>query len=69
MDHQQNGYLAKPFEVDDLAQGIAWVLGDDDRRQVLSQSAREKAVRSFSVALQADRYQSLFHEIGRLNSP
>ncbi|NJR50270.1 MAG: glycosyltransferase [Leptolyngbyaceae cyanobacterium CSU_1_3] len=69
VDHQQNGYLAKPFEVDDLAQGIAWVLGDDDRRQVLSQSAREKAVRSFSVALQADRYQSLFHEIGRLNSP
>jgi glycosyltransferase involved in cell wall biosynthesis len=69
VDHQQNGYLAKPFEVDDLAQGIAWVLEEDDRRQALAQAAREKAIRSFSVALQADRYQSLFQEIVRLDSP
>jgi glycosyltransferase involved in cell wall biosynthesis len=40
IDHQQNGYLAEPFEVQDLAQGIIWVqehgkkLGAADREKV-----------------------------------
>jgi glycosyltransferase involved in cell wall biosynthesis len=62
VDHQQNGYLAKPFEIEDLAQGIAWVL-EGDRRQTLAQSAREKAVRAFCVKLQADRYRTLFQNL------
>ncbi|MGV0026186.1 glycosyltransferase family 4 protein [Phormidesmis priestleyi] len=63
VDHQQNGYLAKPFEIEDLARGIAWVLEDDDRRQTLSHSAREKAVQALCVKLQADRYRALFQEL------
>lgn len=60
IDHQQNGYLANPFEIEDLARGIAWVLENSDRYQNLCISAREKAEQEFSLELQARRYLSLF---------
>ncbi|WP_019504098.1 glycosyltransferase family 4 protein [Pleurocapsa sp. PCC 7319] len=63
VDHQQNGYLAKPYEVEDLAQGIAWVLEDRERHQKLRINAREKAIASFRLELQARRYSSLYEEI------
>jgi glycosyltransferase involved in cell wall biosynthesis len=63
IDHQQNGYLAAPFAVQDLARGIAWVLEDGERHQQLCQDARQKAEQEFSLELQAKRYLSLFNEI------
>jgi len=61
--HQHNGYLAKPFDTDDFAQGISWILEDGDRYQKLSYQAREKAEKEFSQELQAKRYLKLFEEI------
>ncbi len=63
VEHQQDGYLAKPFESDDLARGIAWVLEDEERQQKLCRRARQKAEREFSLELQANRYISLLKEI------
>ena len=63
ISHQQNGYLAKPFDTDDLAKGISWILEDGDRYQKLSYQAREKAEKEFSQELQAKRYLKLFEEI------
>ncbi|MBD2504258.1 glycosyltransferase family 4 protein [Anabaena azotica] len=63
IDHQQNGYLAQPYVVDDFATGIAWVLENEHRLQKLSFYAREKAEREFPLELQAHRYHSLFQEI------
>jgi glycosyltransferase involved in cell wall biosynthesis len=63
VDHQENGYLAKPYNVEDLAQGIIWVLGDKNRHQKLCLSAREKAEQEFTLELQARRYLSLFTDI------
>ncbi|MBE9178848.1 glycosyltransferase family 4 protein [Oculatella sp. LEGE 06141] len=63
VEHQQNGYLAKPFEVDDLARGIAWVLEDSDRHQKLARRAREKAEQEFYLDLQAYRYRTLFEKL------
>ncbi len=63
VDHQQNGYLAKPFKFEDLAQGITWVLSDSDRYQKLRASAREKAKREFNLKRLAGRYLSLYAEI------
>jgi glycosyltransferase involved in cell wall biosynthesis len=60
ISHQQDGYLAQPFEVEDLAHGIAWVLEDDERHQKLRTAARERAEREFTLELQAHRYRSLF---------
>jgi len=60
VDHQQNGYLAQPFEVEDLARGIAWVIEDDSRYQNLRLCAREKAEREFDMTLQAQRHLALY---------
>ena len=63
VDHQQNGYLATPFEVDDLAKGIAWVLEDKERQQKLRFQARQKSLREFASERQAYRYLSLYQEL------
>ena len=63
VNHQQNGYLAKPYEVEDLAKGIAWVLENPDRHQKLSHFAREKAAQEFTLEIQARRYLALFKEM------
>lgn len=63
VDHQQDGYLAQPFEIEDLAQGIAWVLADQERHQKLCINARKKAEQNFKLELQAERYHSLYTEI------
>jgi glycosyltransferase involved in cell wall biosynthesis len=61
--HKQNGYLALPYETEDFARGINWVLGDRDRWQKLSEASRSKAEQEFSLTLQASRYRDLFQEI------
>ena len=65
VDHQQNGYLAQPFEVDDLARGIAWIIEDDSRYQRLRLGAREKAKREFDVKLQVHRHLSLYTRLAK----
>ncbi|MBW4493213.1 MAG: glycosyltransferase family 4 protein [Oscillatoria princeps RMCB-10] len=70
VEHRQTGYLARPYEIEDLALGIAWVLENPDRHQKLSQRARQKAEQEFTVELQARRYLSLFTELlSPANSP
>ncbi|MBE8999436.1 glycosyltransferase family 4 protein [Nostoc sp. LEGE 12447] len=63
VDHQQNGYLANPYEVDDFAKGIAWILENEQRLEKLSFYARKKAEQEFTIELQARRYSALFEEI------
>ncbi|MDF5711735.1 MAG: glycosyltransferase family 4 protein [Nostoc sp. S4] len=63
IEHQRNGYLAQPFEIEDLAQGIAWVLEDKQRRQKLCDRAREKVEQEFTLELQAHRYASVYTSV------
>jgi glycosyltransferase involved in cell wall biosynthesis len=63
VDHEQNGYLAKPYEIGDLARGIAWVLGDSDRYQRLARCARKKVEQEFTREIQARRYLALYEDI------
>jgi glycosyltransferase involved in cell wall biosynthesis len=63
IEHQQNGYMARPFDVNDLAAGIMWVLSDHSRWQSLSRRSREKIEREFTLQMQAQRYTSLFEDI------
>jgi len=63
VDRQQNGYLAKPYETEDLARGIAWVLEDPDRHQKLCRSARLKVEEKFTLQVQARAYKNLYEEI------
>lgn len=63
IDSAQTGYLAQPFDIDDLARGITWVLADRDRHQQLCIAARQKVEREFSAELQARRYTALYQEL------
>jgi glycosyltransferase involved in cell wall biosynthesis len=68
IEHHFNGYLAQPFEIDDLATGMDWVLEDQQRHQQLCDRARQKAEAEFSLELQAQRYLELYTELLE-NSP
>ena len=63
VDHRVNGYLARAFDPDDLAHGIAWVIGDPDRHAALSRMARAKAERDYSIDGQVRRYLDLFADL------
>jgi glycosyltransferase involved in cell wall biosynthesis len=63
IDHQINGYLATSFEPDDLANGMMWVLENENRREMLSQRARQIVVERFALELVANRYLALYQSI------
>ena len=63
VDHEINGYLAKPFDTSNLAAGINWVLSDENRHKELCIKAREKAAACFDIENVAKQYESLYQEI------
>lgn len=60
--HQRTGYLAKPFDPEDLAAGIQWVLSDDARRKELSINARQCATERFSYSVVSEQYRQVYAE-------
>ena len=60
--HRQNGYLAEPFNTDDLAAGIQWIL-DGDSWQLLSKNARAFVERECTLEIQANRYNEIYQSI------
>ena len=61
--HQGSGYLAQPYDSDDLARGVLWVLEDRDRQANLSGHARRKAEKEFGSDRVAEQYLSLYREL------
>jgi glycosyltransferase involved in cell wall biosynthesis len=61
--HQQNGYLTEPFEVENFAYGMKWVLEDDERWKKLSGNARETVIQNFDINKIASRYSDLYERI------
>ncbi|MFM2430401.1 MAG: hypothetical protein RLZZ511_1614 [Cyanobacteriota bacterium] len=60
--HQETGYLATPFDIEDLAQGIAWVLEDPHRYSLLSQQSRSRAVQIWSPDVIIEQYLKTYHQ-------
>ncbi|MEM8827947.1 MAG: glycosyltransferase family 4 protein [Cyanobacteria bacterium P01_G01_bin.19] len=63
IDHLENGYLARPFLPEDLAQGIEWILSDPLRYQELSRQSNIKAVSKFNLDRQTHRYLRVFNDL------
>lgn len=61
--HQETGYLAQPFDTEELARGIQWVLADSLRYERLSAYARTYAVERFSNAIVAGQYKVLYEQM------
>jgi glycosyltransferase involved in cell wall biosynthesis len=58
--HRQTGYLAKPFDVQDMAAGIEWVLGAQGSSRGLGHAARERACLLWDSAVVARQYAGLY---------
>jgi len=62
IEHQINGYLAKPFDSKDLAAGIEWIVSNENYDQ-LCQNAREKVLKNFDSKVVAQQYIKLYKEV------
>ncbi len=63
VEHQVTGYLARPFEVSDLSDGISWVLNNEERRCELAAAARASSLRKFAEPLAAEAYTELYKKV------
>ena len=61
--HQQNGFLATPFDTDELAEGICWVLDDETDWAQLSDNARNKAEAYFDIKTVVKQHKVLYENI------
>lgn len=61
--HKENGYLAKPFDAEDLAKGIEWVVEGDQRKKQLGEASRKHVENNFALELVARRYADLYLKI------
>ncbi len=62
LEHKKNAYLAKPFDVDDLKDGIEWIINNQEYDK-LCKNAREKVLKEFDSAVVAKKYVALYEEI------
>lgn len=63
ISHKKDGYLAQPFEAQDLSNGIFWILEDPMRCQKLALAARQKAKNEFSLDCQAQHHITLYQRL------
>ena len=62
IDHKINGYLAQPYDEEDLANGIKWVLNYANPKE-LEENARNKILKKFSHEHLLEDYLNLFASI------
>lgn len=65
VEHKKTGYLAKPFDAQDLACGILWVLDGVERQLMLRAESRLAAVARSSCPVVAEKYLQLYESLGR----
>ena len=62
VDHKVNGYLAKPFDSEDLANGIKYIF-DNPNYDDLCRNARKKVVNEFDSKIVSNQYEKLYRKI------
>lgn len=62
IDNQINGYVAKNQSTEDLANGICWIL-DNENYDILSRQANHKAVSTYGDSAIAKRYIEIYNKV------
>ncbi|MBN1971001.1 MAG: glycosyltransferase family 4 protein [Candidatus Delongbacteria bacterium] len=62
VEHRRNGYLANPYDCEDLARGIDWVLCNSNYQE-LAKNARDKVLKYFDSKLVVEKYIKLYKEL------
>lgn len=60
--HKENGYLAKLYDTQELAEGIKWILNEADRDK-LSKHARNWAVDNFDLKIISKQHIALYYKL------
>jgi glycosyltransferase involved in cell wall biosynthesis len=63
IEHHKTGWLAAPFDTEDLGRGIQWILSDRQRWQVLSKHARDNAVAKYSPSAVVPQYIDYYQTV------
>ena len=63
VSHEITGYLARPFDSEDLARGIMWILSDRRRLSLLRTNSRERAVNLFAYEVVAEQYREVYDRV------
>ncbi len=63
IEHKKNGYLSNYMDISDLANGIKWILEDNERLKTCSLESREKIEQEFDIALVTKRYVDLYEKV------
>ena len=63
VNHRENGWLSKPFDTQDLAEGILWIIEDDDRYKKLSNNAREHVIKNYDPEKIAQQYKQVYDDV------
>lgn len=62
INHKKNGYLAQPYEIGDLANGIKWIL-DNQEKEILKNKALETIHKNFDSSIVCNKYIQLYNSI------
>jgi glycosyltransferase involved in cell wall biosynthesis len=63
IEHLNSGYLAEPFEEEDLAKGVVQLLSNRKQLEKMGHRSREIIKEKFTFEIQARAYQSLYSKI------
>ncbi|OPZ22180.1 MAG: N,N'-diacetylbacillosaminyl-diphospho-undecaprenol alpha-1,3-N-acetylgalactosaminyltransferase [candidate division BRC1 bacterium ADurb.BinA364] len=62
IEHRTDGWLARPGDAADLAEGLRWILAHPNPER-LGAAAREKALRDYAIDTAAKRYRDLYEDL------
>ena len=62
IEHKKSGYLAKPFDVNDLADGIKYILNNSNYDE-FCRNARKKVLNQFDYKVVSQKYIHLYRDI------
>jgi len=63
VEHGVTGYLAKPYDTEDLANGILWVIENKEHHAHLSNAARERALRLWAPEVVVSQYKTIYNAV------
>ena len=63
VDHHENGYLARPYDPVDVANGISWIFAHQEMKVLLDGNSRRKIVAKFSLSKITENHTKLYREL------
>ena len=63
IEHKKNGYLAEPYSIGDLVEGIYRLISDKSINEELRKAARTKTIDNFSFEIIGNKYKTFYEKL------